>query len=155
MNVSITGTGSFIPSRVEKNENFYNHTFLNSDGTLINNSNEVIVEKFKAITGIQERRYVKNELINSDIATIAARNAIEDAGIDQETLDYIIVAHNEGDVKFGAEQSDTVPSIASRVKHLLKIQNPRCVAYDLLFGCPGWLEGVIQATAFIKAGMAQ
>lgn len=155
MNVSITGTGSFIPSRVEKNENFYNHTFLNLDGTLINSTNEVIVEKFKAITGIHERRYVKNELINSDIAAIAAKNAIDDAGIDQETLDYIIVAHNYGDVSYGSDQSDTVPSIASRVKHLLKIQNPRCVAYDLLFGCPGWLEGVIQATAFIKAGMAQ
>ena len=155
MNVSITGTGSFIPSCVEKNENFYNHTFLNLDGSAINNSNEVIVEKFKAITGIQERRYIKKELINSDIATLAAKSAIDDAGIDQETLDYIIVAHNYGDVKFGTEQSDTVPSIASRVKHLLRIQNPRCVAYDLLFGCPGWLEGVIQAKAFIQSGMAK
>lgn len=155
MNVSITGTGSFIPSRVEKNESFYNHTFLNTDGSLINNTNEIIVEKFQAITGIVERRYIKNELTNSDIASYAAKSAIEDAEIDPETLDYIIVAHNYGDVKFGSEQSDTVPSIATRVKHLLAIKNPKCVAYDVLFGCPGWIEGVIQAMAFIKAGMAK
>ena len=37
----------------------------------------------------------------------------------------------------------------------MRIKNPRCVAYDILFGCPGWVEGVIQAQAFIKAGMAK
>jgi 3-oxoacyl-[acyl-carrier-protein] synthase-3 len=45
--------------------------------------------------------------------------------------------------------------VASRVKAGLGIQNPNCVAYDILFGCPGWVEGVIQASAFIKAGMAK
>ncbi|APX99383.1 3-oxoacyl-ACP synthase III family protein [Lacinutrix venerupis] len=155
MNIKITGTGSFIPSTVEKNEDFYNHEFLNADGSKINSSNEIIVDKFKAITGIQERRYIKNELLNSDIAFYAAELAIADAKIDKETLDYIIVAHNYGDVKYNTEQSDTVPSIASRVKHLLQIKNPKCVGYDLLFGCPGWIEGVIQANAFIKAGIAK
>ena len=155
MSIKITGTGSFIPSRIEKNEDFYNHEFLNADGSTINSPNEVIVEKFKAITGIQERRYVKPELLNSDIAFYAAEKAIADAKIDKETLDYIIVAHNYGDVKHDAEQSDTVPSIASRVKHLLKIKNPKCVGYDLLFGCPGWIEGVIHAKAFISSGIAK
>ncbi|WP_047545226.1 3-oxoacyl-ACP synthase III family protein [Psychroserpens sp. Hel_I_66] len=155
MSVKITGTGSFIPSVIEKNENFYNHEFLNADGSTINSSNEVIVDKFKAITGIQERRYIKEELLNSDIAFFAAEKAIQDAKIDKETLDYIIVAHNYGDVKHDSEQSDTVPSIASRVKHLLRIANPKCVGYDLLFGCPGWIEGVIQAKAFINSGIAK
>ncbi|WP_055434974.1 3-oxoacyl-ACP synthase III family protein [Lacinutrix algicola] len=155
MNIKITGTGSFIPSTVEKNEDFYNHEFLNADGSKINSPNEIIVDKFKAITGIQERRYIKPELLNSDIAFFAAEKAIADAKIDKETLDYIIVAHNYGDVRHDAEQSDTVPSLASRVKHLLQIKNPKCVGYDLLFGCPGWIEGVIQANAFIKAGIAK
>ncbi|TXE15882.1 ketoacyl-ACP synthase III [Psychroserpens burtonensis] len=155
MSIKITGTGSFIPSRIQKNENFYNHEFLNLDGSTINSPNEVIVEKFKAITGIQERRYIKPELLNSDIAFYAAEKAIADAKIDKETLDYIIVAHNYGDVTYNTQQSDTVPSIASRVKHLLKIANPRCVGYDLLFGCPGWIEGVIQAKAFIASGIAK
>ena len=155
MNIKITGTGSYIPSRIETNEDFYQHDFLNADGSPINNSNEVIVEKFKAITGIGERRYVKDQLNNSDIATFAAEKAIADAQIDPEELNYIIVAHNYGDIKHDADQSDTVPSIASRVKHLLGIKNPNCVGYDILFGCPGWIEAAIQAQAYIKAGMAK
>ena len=134
---------------------FYQHQFLNSDGSAINASNEVIVEKFKAITGIGERRYAKKTINTSDIAFFAAEKAIESANINREDIDYIIIAHNYGDVKHSTEQSDTVPSIASRVKHLLKIKNPKCVGYDLLFGCPGWVEGVIQANAFIKAGIAK
>lgn len=155
MNIKITGTGSYIPSHIEVNEKFYHHEFLNADGSQINNSNEVIVKKFKAITGISERRYIKKELNNSDIAAHAAEKAITDAQINPEELDYIIVAHNYGDIKFDTDQSDAVPSIATRVKHLLKIKRPQCVAYDILFGCPGWIEGVIQANAFIKAGMAK
>ncbi|WP_028291508.1 ketoacyl-ACP synthase III [uncultured Olleya sp.] len=155
MNIKITGTGSFIPSTIEKNEDFYNHEFLNADGSKINSPNEVIVKKFKAITGIEERRYIKPELLNSDIAFYAAEKAITNANIDKESIDYIIVAHNYGDVKHDSDQSDTVPSLASRVKHLLQIKNPKCVGYDLLFGCPGWIEGVIQANAFIKSGIAK
>ncbi|AXO81379.1 ketoacyl-ACP synthase III [Olleya aquimaris] len=155
MNIKITGTGSFIPSTIEKNEDFYNHEFLNADGSKINSPNEVIVKKFKAITGIEERRYIKPELLNSDIAFYAAEKAITNAKIDKESIDYIIVAHNYGDVKHDSDQSDTVPSLASRVKHLLQIKNPKCVGYDLLFGCPGWIEGVIQANAFIKSGIAK
>jgi 3-oxoacyl-[acyl-carrier-protein] synthase-3 len=45
--------------------------------------------------------------------------------------------------------------LAARIKHSLRINNPKCVAYDILFGCPGWIEGVIQAKAFIQSGMAK
>ena len=155
MTIKITGTGSYIPDNIEKNEDFHNHEFLNSDGSTINAPNEIIVSKFKAITGIEERRYAKNHLNTSDIASFAAEKAIENAKINREDLDYIIVAHNYGDVRNDSQQSDTVPSIASRVKHLLRIKNPKCVGYDLLFGCPGWVEGVIQANAFITAGIAK
>jgi 3-oxoacyl-[acyl-carrier-protein] synthase-3 len=86
---------------------------------------------------------------------LASKKAIESAGIDPETIDYIIFAHNFGDVKHGAIQSDIIPSLATRVKQKLQIKNPKCVAYDILFGCPGWIEGVLQANAFIKSGMAR
>ncbi len=152
--VKITGVGSYIPSEVAKNENFGDYTFLNEDGSGFTEPNSTIIEKFKAITGIAERRYITKEMVTSDIAFLAAEKAIAKSGIDPEELDYIIVAHNYGDVRHGTVQSDTVPSIASRVKHLLKISNPKCVAYDMLFGCPGWLESVIHAHAFIKAGIA-
>ena len=55
----------------------------------------------------------------------------------KEDLDYIILAHNFGDVKSASIQSDILPSLASRVKYRLGIKNPNCVAYDILFGCPG------------------
>jgi 3-oxoacyl-[acyl-carrier-protein] synthase-3 len=155
MNIRITGTGTYIPDNIEKNEDFHQHTFLNTDGSAINNPNEVIVEKFKAITGIVERRYAEDHLTSSDIGSIAAERAISNANIDPETIDYIIVAHNFGDVKANTIQSDILPCLASRIKHNLRIKNSKCVAYDILFGCPGWIEGVIQAQAFIKAGMAK
>lgn len=155
MNIKITGTGSYIPDTIEKNENFHQHKFLNTDGSQIEHPNEVIVDKFKAITGIAERRYAKAHLNSSDLGFFAAEKAIADAKIDPETIDYIIVAHNFGDVKHNTVQSDILPCLASRVKHSLRIKNPKCVAYDILFGCPGWVEGVIQAKAFIQSGMAK
>lgn len=151
----MTGLGSFIPNLKRKNSDFLKHEFLNLDGSGFPHANEITIEKFKAITGIEERRYLEEDLSTSDMATVAGQKAIENSGIDPETLDYIIVAHNYGDVKFGSVQSDTVPSIATRVKHNLRIKNPKCVGYDVLFGCPGWIEAVIQAQAFIKSGMAK
>jgi 3-oxoacyl-[acyl-carrier-protein] synthase III len=74
--------------------------------------------------------------------------------VDPETIDQLIMAHNFGDVMKHSIQTDAVPSLASRVKHALGIKNPNCVPYDVLFGCPGWLQGVIQADAFFKAGVA-
>jgi len=155
VNSKITGTGSYIPTLTQENKNFFNNKFLNMDGSEIASENPVIVEKFVKITGIEERRYAKESLLTSDLAFLASEKAIEDAGINKEDLDYIIVAHNFGDVKKGAIQSDLMPSVATKVKHLLDISNPNCVAYDLIFGCPGWVEGVIQAQAFIKAEMAK
>ena len=150
-----TGTGCYIPTLVKKNSDFLNSEFLNEDGTPFEYENEVIIEKFKAITGIEERRYASSDLTSSDLAFFAAEKAIEDSGIDKEELDYIILAHNFGDVKSTDNQSDILPSLASRVKHKLGIENPNCVAYDILFGCPGWIQGVIQAEAYIKAGIAK
>ncbi len=155
MGIRITGTGSYVPSSIEKNEDFHQHEFLNQDGSSIDHPNEVIVDKFKAITGIVERRYVDEQLTASDIGFLAAQKAIEDANVNPEEIDYIICSHNFGDVKANAIQSDILPCLASRIKHSLRIKNPKCVAYDILFGCPGWVEGVIQAKAFIKSGMAK
>ena len=151
----ITGTGSYIPEIVKTNRDFTVHTFYGEDNQPIAASPEVIAEKFEAITGIQERRYASTDMDCSDIASIAAGRAIADAGIDPETIDQIIVAHNFGNVMKHTIQTDTIPAIASRVKNRLNISNPNCVAYDVLFGCPGWVQGVIHAHAFFKAGIAK
>lgn len=151
----ITGTGCYIPTEIVTNRNFTAHNFYAEDNKRIETPPQEVVDKFQQITGIAERRYASCDLNTSDIATIAAEAAIKDSGIDPETLDQIIVAHNFGNVIKHTIQTDAVPSIASRVKHALKIQNPYCVAYDVLFGCPGWVQGLIQADAFFKAGMAK
>jgi 3-oxoacyl-[acyl-carrier-protein] synthase III len=151
----ITGMGSYIPTEIKKNSDFLTNQFLNEDGSQMEYENEVVIEKFKAITGIEERRYATSDLTSSDLGYFAAQKAIDDAGINLEELEYIILAHNFGDVKSTTIQSDILPSLASRVKHKLGIKNPNCVAYDILFGCPGWIQGVIQAEAYIKSGMAK
>ena len=154
MSIKITGTGSYIPLLTKKNDDFLTAEFLNEDGSEFKVDNEIIIKKFESITGIEERRYAKDHQNTSDLAFFAGEKAIKDAALDQETIDYIIVAHNFGDIKSGTKQSDSLPSLASRVKFNLGIKNPNCVCYDIIFGCPGWIEGVIQAYAFIKAGMA-
>ena len=151
----ITGTGSYVPENIITNNAFVTNKFYDPSGKLIEAPNKEIIQKFKAITGIEERRYVNDNQTASDIGSIAAKLAIEDSGINSEDIDQIIVAHNYGDTKKGTIQMDAVPSIAARIKHNLQIENPSCVAYDLLFGCPGWLQGIIQARAYIKAGMAK
>jgi 3-oxoacyl-[acyl-carrier-protein] synthase-3 len=155
MNIKISGIGSYIPEKSVSNTDFSEHVFLNEDGSPFGYPNEVVVNKFKSITGIENRRYANDQYTSSDLGYFAAKRAIENANVDPETIDYIIFAHNFGDVKHGTIQSDMLPSLATRVKHKLQIQNPKCVAYDLLFGCPGWIEGVLQANAFIKSGMAK
>ena len=155
MSHRITGSGCCIPTVVQKNKAFLAHSFLDNQGTEFDVDNQTIIDKFNSITGIEERKYISSELKTSDIAHLAAQKAIEDANVDPETLDYIIVAHNFGDITGDSKQIDTLPSLASRVKAKLKIRNPKCVAYDILFGCPGWVEAMIQAHAFIKAGMAK
>lgn len=151
----ITGSGYFIPPIVQSNADFSKHKFYNESHSPINIAPEEIVEKFRQITGIEERRYAPDEMNTSDIGAIAAELALRDSGTDPEKIDQLIVAHNFGNVVKNTIQTDAVPSLASRIKHTLGIRNPNCIAYDILFGCPGWLQGVIQTDAFFKAGIAK
>lgn len=153
-NVIISGTGHYIPENVVRNEDFIHNTFYDVNGEKLDKSNEEIIEKLKQITGISERRYANKEHVLSDIASFAGRAAIEDSGIDPESLDYIIIAHNAGDVADDNRRMNILPPIASRVKALLGIKNPYAVAYDVPFGCPGWIEGVIQASYYLRSGDA-
>ena len=149
----ITGSGSYIPSRIQTNQDFSQQDFY-ANQQLIATAPTEIVRKFKEITGIQERRYVTHDLTASDIGHLAAEAAIADSGINREEIGQVIVAHNFGNVLSNTIQSMAVPSLASIIKNRLGIHNPACIAYDLLFGCPGWLQGIIHADAFFKAGMA-
>ena len=151
----ILGSGVFIPENIICNSDFLSHRFYSQNSAPEENTPARIIEKFAKITGILERRYAGEELSASHLAAKAAAQAIFDSGIDKESLDQVIVAHNFGDIKSGGSSPDLVPSLASRVKRQLRISNPSCVSYDLVFGCPGWLQGMIHADAFFKAGIAK
>lgn len=150
----IKGTGSYVPEVVIKNEAFLQNKFYEKNGVPLEKSNEEIIEKFREITEIEERRYAREDQNTDDLAYFASLEAIKDAAIDPEQLDYIIVAHNFGNVYPDNPTPDTLPTIAARVKHRLGIKNPNTIAYDLPFGCPGWVQGLIQADYFIKSGDA-
>lgn len=152
-NSIITGTGSYIPTVKISNDFFLDHEFYGANGEKLERPNEDIIKKFKEITCINERRYVSDDLNTSDIAFLSAEQALED--VDPESLDVIIVAHNFGDVRADNPRSDMVPSLAARVKHKLRIKNPYTVAFDIPFGCPGWLQGMIVADYYIKSGDAK
>ncbi|MBN1625456.1 MAG: ketoacyl-ACP synthase III [Deltaproteobacteria bacterium] len=149
----ITGTGSFIPERVIDNSYFLKNEFYTINKEKIQKTNEEIINKFHEVTCIRERRYADDSVSTSDIAYEAAEMALE--GIDRESLDCIIVAHNYGNVEPGCGRADMCPSLASRVKYRLGIENPFTVAFDVPFGCPGWLHGIILADYYIKSGDAK
>jgi len=153
VNSIITGTGSYIPTLKIPNKHFLSHDFYGDDGVKIEKSSYDIINKLREITCINERRYVTDDLNTSDIAFLAAEKALND--VDKESLDYIIVGQNFGDVRADNTRCNMVPSIAARVKHKLKIKNPYTVTYDVPFGCPGWLHGMILADYYIKSGDAK
>jgi len=152
----IIGTGSFIPERTITNEYFKDFVFYDHCSKQpLEKTNAEIIHKFKEITNISERRYIINEMNNSDMATSAARDAIESGGIDAESLDFIIVRHNFGDVDPVSTRVDILPSLANRVKAKLGIKNPACFCHDVISGCPGWTQSMIIADAYIRSGMSK
>ena len=153
-NSIIAGSGSYLPTRKVTNAHFMEHVFFGRDGIKFPGGNAEIISKFEHITGIRERRYVTEDLVASDIAFFAAEDALASSKTDPETLDYIIVAHNFGDIREQNPRSEFVPALASKVKHRLGITNPGTVTYDLTFGCAGWLQGIIQADYYIRSGQA-
>lgn len=151
----ITGTGSYVPPKIVNNSNFLSNEFYDSTGNKLTTPNQVIVNKFLDITTISERRYAQDDQVTSDLAFFAADSAIKSAGINKEELDYIIFAHNFGETTRENNRIDILPTLAARLKQKLGIKNPNAVAYDVLFGCPGWVQGVIQADYYIKSGDAK
>jgi len=150
----IAGTGSYIPENIISGESFLSSIFY-ENGAVIEKNIAEIITKFSEITEIIERRYIDDNMVNSNIAAIAAQRAIDDAKIDKETIDHIIFCHNFGDIEKGSNRMDMLPALAVKVKKQLEIANPDCIAYDIIFGCPGWVQGSIQANYLIQSGDAK
>ena len=150
----IVGTGSYIPTRTISNDYFKDHVFFDAcTKQPLEKSNQEIIQKFKEITNISERRWLSDDLMNSDMAAMAVKDACDSAGIDPESLDFIIIGHNFGDVNPGSTQADLLPSLANKVKAKLNIKNPSCICHDIISGCPGWTQGMIIADAYIRSGI--
>lgn len=148
----IIGTGSYIPEQVIKNEHFLSYKFYDqATKKPIDKTNEEIIQKFNEITNIEERRWVTDDQVTSDIAALAVKDACDSAGIDVESLEFIILGHNFGDVPSGTSSVDTLPSVANKVKDILKIKNASCICHDVISGCPSWTQGMIVADAYIRS----
>jgi len=149
----IIGTGSYLPPIVIKNDYFLNHEFYEpSKKKITDKTNEEIIQKFFEITNIAERRYIEDGQVTSDIAALAVQDACNSGGVDMESLEFIIVSHNFGDIREGNIRMDALPALANKVKLKLNIKNPACVCHDIISGCPGWTQAMIVADAYIKSG---
>lgn len=151
----IIGSGSYIPELIIKKDHFVNNLFYDDNKKKIETSIEKIIDKFIEITEIRERRYLSKKLMNSDMAKIAGEKALLDSGVDREILDYIIVAHNSSDISYENKEINLIPSFSIRVKNKLKIKSSKCKAYDMIYGCSGWIEAVILASQFINNNVAK
>jgi 3-oxoacyl-[acyl-carrier-protein] synthase-3 len=151
----ITGTGSLIPDLLIPNSHFESNEFYDRKGTRIEKSGADVIAKLESISGIRERRYIPFDQDSIQLMTEASRLTVEDAGLDVNQLSGVIVAHNAGNMVPDTGAFHTVPNMAAVLKHELDSTNHDCFAYDLLFGCPGWLQGIIQAHQAIRSGDAE
>ncbi|MDD4107663.1 MAG: ketoacyl-ACP synthase III [Prolixibacteraceae bacterium] len=150
----IIGTGSYLPPNIITNNHFLDYKFYDSaTKDVIDKSNEEIISKFRDITNIECRRYVKDGQVTSDLAVYAIEDACKSAGILPESLDFIIIGHNFGDVYDGNVRIDILPGLANKVKMKMNIRNPACICHDVVSGCPGWTQGMVIADAYIRSGM--
>jgi len=128
---SVAGLGSVLPDRVVTNEWFE---------SFIDTSDEWIRDR----TGIHERHFAVDGQNTSDLATDAARLALESAGIAPEQVDLIVCATLTGDTP--------IPSTAVWMQRKLEVAAP---AFDVNAACAGFSYGMSTATAFIESGQAE
>src|SRR5207237_1109567 len=108
---------------------------------VMDTSDEWIVER----TGIRERRVAADDQALSDLALPAARDALEQAGLDAGTVDLIIVATVTPDMAF--------PSAGAIIAD--ELGAPDAAAYDLSAGCTGFMYAVAQGYGMVAAGLSR
>jgi len=129
--VSITGLGCSVPDRVITNEDL---------SKVVETSDEWIVSR----TGIKERR-LGDGVAMSDLALPAARQALDQAGVDPKEIDVLIMATVTPDMAF--------PSTAAIVADQLGM--PDAAAYDLSAGCTGFMYALAQGYGMLAAGLSK
>jgi 3-oxoacyl-[acyl-carrier-protein] synthase-3 len=130
--VGIAGTGSYAPERVVPNSHFEK---------IVETSDEWIVKR----TGIKERRYAAEDQATSDLATIAGRQALENAGIAPEDVDLILLGTASPDA--------LVPPSAPLIQEALGAKNAG--VFDCNAACSGFMAAFNTAEAFVASGRAK
>ncbi len=129
--IRIAGTGSYLPEKILTNDDLAKR---------VDTSDEWIFSR----TGIKERRIASDAEATSDLATNAARKAMEQAGVEAEELDLIIVATISPDTFF--------PATACYVQKNLGAKNAVC--FDVSAACSGFLYAMTIARQFISTRSA-
>ena len=128
---TITGTGMYVPDRVLTNRDLEH---------MVETSDEWIRER----TGIRERRIAAPDQASSDLAVIAARRALDAAGLEPKDVDQIVLATTTPD--------RYLPSCACTVQAKLGASN--AAAYDMFAACTGFVYGLGIARGAIGTGQA-
>ncbi|HAR6124946.1 TPA: ketoacyl-ACP synthase III [Staphylococcus pseudintermedius] len=132
MNVGIKGFGAYAPDRVI--DNAYFESYLDTSD-----------EWISQMTGIKERRWADENQDTSDLAYEASIRAIEDAGINAQDIDMVIVATSTGDHRF--------PTVANMLQQRLGLG--KVASMDQLAACSGFMYGIITARSFVLSGEYQ
>jgi 3-oxoacyl-[acyl-carrier-protein] synthase-3 len=133
----IIGTGSYLPEKRLSNADLAAELALQG----VETSDDWIVER----TGIRARHFAADEQGCSDLATEAARKALDAAGLSASDIDLIIVGTSTPDMVF--------PSVATMVQH--KLGAAGCPAFDVQAVCSGFIYALTVADAMIKTGTAK
>ncbi len=128
--VRILGTGSYVPPKVVTNEDLEK---------LVETSDDWITSR----TGIKERHVVDDGTAASDLALVAAQDALKDAGLEVSDIDQILVATVTPDRLF--------PSTACTLQEKLGAQGNS--AMDLGAACSGFVYGLAVAGGMIASGV--
>ncbi len=132
MNVGIKGFGAYAPDRVV--DNAYFESYLDTSD-----------EWISQMTGIKERRWANEDQDTSDLAYEASVRAIEDAGINAQDIDMVIVATSTGDHRF--------PTVANMLQQRLGLN--KVASMDQLAACSGFMYGIVTARSFVLSGEYQ
>jgi 3-oxoacyl-[acyl-carrier-protein] synthase-3 len=130
--VGLTGVGSYVPERVLTNADLE---------AMVETSDEWIVTR----TGISERHIAAPEQAASDLALPAAREALEQAGVEPEELDLVVVATATPDMLFPATAAIVADTLGAK----------KAAAYDLLAGCTGFVYALSQAYGQVATGLSK
>ena len=131
LNAKITGIASFLPDDVLDNEML---------SQMVDTNDEWITTR----VGVKERRILKKPVGSSYMGIQAVNKLLEETGVDRNDIDLLICPTSNPDHRF--------PSTASIIAHGVGIEK-KCYAYDIQAACAGFLVGLYEATAFIRAGI--